>query len=124
MNNPYANYKQQSIATMTPGEMINALYEGLIKNLNLAMIAIDNKDFSAAHSQMMKGQDILNYLISTLNLEIAISHEILNIYEFILRTMIEANLSKSKEKIEAVLPLLQELKVTFAQADKIARMQR
>lgn len=109
---------------MTPGEMINALYEGLIKNLNLALIAIDNKDFNAAHIQMMKGQDILNYLISTLNLEIAISHEILNIYEFILRTMIEANLSKSKEKIEVVLPMLQELKVTFAQADRIARMQR
>ena len=33
--NPYQKYQQQSVMTMTPGEMLTRLYDELIKQLNV-----------------------------------------------------------------------------------------
>ena len=43
--NPYNKYAQQSVMTMTHGEMLAKLYEGLIKNMNIAVKGIEEKMF-------------------------------------------------------------------------------
>lgn len=122
MNNPYASYKTQSIQTMTPGEMIVSLYEGLIKQLNIALISIEDKNIAEAHTSLIKSQDIIAYLISTLNPEIEISKSILPYYELFQRQIIEANFKKDTKIILDVLPLIEEFKQIFIQADKINRI--
>ncbi len=122
MNNPYTSYKTQSIQTMTAGEMIVALYEGLIKQLNLAIIHINDKNISEAHISLIKSQDIIAYLISTLNPEIEISRSILPYYELFQRRIMDANLKKDVHIIQEVLPLVDEFKQIFIQADRINRI--
>jgi flagellar secretion chaperone FliS len=122
MNNPYASYKTQSIQTMTPGEMIVSLYEGLIKQLNIALISIEDKNIAEAHTSLIKSQDIIAYLISTLNPEIEISKSILPYYELFQRQIIEANFKKDTKIILDVLPLIEEFKQIFIQADRINRI--
>jgi len=122
MNNPYASYKSQSIQTMTSGEMIIALYEGLIKQLNLALVFLDEKNIPETHISLMKSQDIINYLISTLNPELEISQSILPYYELFNRQISDANLRKDPRVIQAVLPLIEEFKQIFIQADRLSRI--
>lgn len=122
MNNPYASYKTQSIQTMTPGEMVVALYEGLIKQLNLAIIYLEEKNMPEVHISLMKSQDIIAYLISTLNPEIEISQTILPYYALFQRQIMDANLKKDVHIIQSVLPLIEEFKQIFTQADRINRI--
>jgi len=122
MNNPYASYKTQSIQTMTPGEMVVALYEGLIKQLNLAIIHIEEKNMPEGHISLMKSQDIITYLMSTLNPDIEISKTILPYYELFQRQIMDANLKKDVQTIKAVLPLIEEFKQIFTQADRLNRI--
>lgn len=122
MNNPYASYKTQSIQTMTSGEMIIALYEGLIKQLNLALVYLDEKNIPEVHTSLIKSQDIINYLISTLNPELEISHSILPYYELFNRQISNANLKKESKIIQDILPLIEEFKHIFIQADRLSRI--
>jgi len=122
MNNPYASYKTQSIQTMTPGEMVVALYEGLIKQLNLAILYIEEKNIVEGHTSLMKSQDIITYLISTLNPDIDISKTILPYYELFQRQIMDANLKKDVQTIKSVLPLIEEFKLIFTQADRLNRI--
>jgi flagellar protein FliS len=122
MNNPYTSYKNQSIQTMTPGEMVIALYEGLIKQLNLAIIYIEEKNMSDGHISLMKSQDIIMYLISTLNPNVEISKTILPYYELFQRHIIDANYKKDIKIIQSILPLIEEFKQIFVQADRINRI--
>jgi flagellar protein FliS len=122
MNNPYASYKTQSIQTMTSGEMIIALYEGLIKQLNLALVYLDEKNIPEVHTSLIKSQDIINYLISTLNPELEISHSILPYYELFNRQISNANLKKESKIMEDILPLIEEFKQIFIQADRLSRI--
>lgn len=121
MNNPYASYKTQSIATMTQGEMINALFEGLQKNLHFAMAHMEQQDFAKTHTCLMKSQDILQYFISTLNPAMPISQNLLAMYEFFISQIVDANVRKEKKYLEDILPLIDDLKETFVQADRLSR---
>lgn len=122
MNNPYASYKTQSIQTMTPSEMIIALYEGLIKQLNIALVCIEERNIPEAHLSLVKSQDIINYLISTLNPEIEISGSILPYYELFSRQIMNANLKKDPQIIQEILPIIEEFKQIFIQADRMSRI--
>lgn len=122
MNNPYASYKTQSIQTMTSGEMIIALYEGLIKQLNLALVYLEDRNIPEVHTSLIKSQDIINYLISTLNPDLEISHTILPYYELFNRQISNANLKKESKIIQDILPLIEEFKQIFIQADRLSRI--
>lgn len=122
MNNPYAIYKTQSIQTMTSGEMIIALYEGLIKQLNLALVYLEDRNIPEVHTSLIKSQDIINYLISTLNPDLEISHTILPYYELFNRQISNANLKKESKIIQDILPLIEEFKQIFIQADRLSRI--
>ena len=41
MQNPYAKYKQQSIMTMTQGDMINLLFDETINRLNKGLLGLE-----------------------------------------------------------------------------------
>ena len=41
----YQQYKQQSISSMTPGELLLLLYDELVKRSTLASIALDKQDW-------------------------------------------------------------------------------
>jgi len=102
--------------------MIIALYEGLIKQLNLALHYIEEKNIPEVHLSLVKSQDIINYLISTLNPEIEISRTILPYYELFNRQIMDANLKKDSSIIHEILPIIEEFKQIFIQADRLSRI--
>lgn len=124
--NPYANasYKANTVATYSPGELLIALYDGAILNLSKAKIAISKKDYAEANTMLQKSQKIVRHLKVTLNDSYPISADLTKLYNYFDEQITQCNLHKDSSKIDEILPMLEELKKSFAQADKISRQQR
>jgi len=52
--NPYKKYQEQSISTMTQGELLNILYETCSKRLNSAVANIQEKKYDIANENIKK----------------------------------------------------------------------
>lgn len=119
--NPYQAYRQQSVMTMTQGEMLNKLFEETVKQLSLAEMYLKDKDYNKTNDALQRAQRILNHLRATLNFDYDISNNLAALYEFFVSKIVEANIKKKPEPIREILPLVKDLQETFIEADKRAR---
>ena len=81
--NPYATYQQNSINTASGPELTLMLYNGAIKFCNIAVEAIEKKNVAKAHENIIKVENIIEELRSTLNKKYPIALEMDEIYEYI-----------------------------------------
>lgn len=111
INNPYDHYKRMQVETASQGRLIIMLYDGALKNLQIAKMSINNKNVNEAHRCLMKAQDIIKELNFTLNLNVGeIAHNLRNLYLYMLQRLVEANVNKDVAKVEEVIALLTTLK--------------
>lgn len=122
--NPYQKYQQQSVMTMTRGEMLIQLYDGVIKNLNAVKQFNNEKKYAEANVAAQKAQKILNYLDSTLDFKYEISNNLSSLYDYFNYRIVEANMHKDNVPIDEVLQMVTDLRDTFIQADKKARLSK
>ena len=120
-NNPYATYKQQSVMTMTPGQILITVYDELIKQLNIAILSFEKNDISEINRSLLKSQRIITELRTTLNFDYSISKNLDDIYIFLNGAIIDANIKKDPSKLKDILQIVQELRDAFFQADKSTR---
>ena len=57
--NPYAAYKKQSVTTMTPIEIVIKLYSETERELNRAVIFIEEKNYENANKSLNKSVDLI-----------------------------------------------------------------
>ncbi|MGF7429811.1 flagellar export chaperone FliS [Thermoanaerobacterium thermosaccharolyticum] len=120
MIDPYLEYKRNSIMTASPEELVMMLYNGIIRFVNEAKQAIDDKNIERAHNSITRAQDIVLELMSTLDMKYDISKNLYSIYDYISRRLIEANLKKDKVALDEVESLISDLKDTWGKAmDKV-----
>lgn len=120
--NPYDKYKEQSVMTMTHGEMLTRLYEEVIKQLNMGVLGIDQKNYNGTNEALKKAQRIINYLKATLDFKYDIANNLASLYDFFNQQIISANIKKNSRFLEEILPMVEELKDAFVQGEKLARM--
>ncbi|NLH00542.1 MAG: flagellar export chaperone FliS [Clostridiales bacterium] len=123
MTNPYQAYKQQSVMTMTPGQMLVAVFDELIKQLKMSQIAFEKNDIPEINRTLQKAQRIINELRGSLNFEYSIANDLNDIYNYFNRAIINANVKKDAADIGDILQMVTELRDAFAEADKISRRQ-
>ncbi len=124
MQNPYEKYKEQSVMTMTGGDMINLLFETALKRLNEGLKCLEQKDYEGSNTAFQKAQSIFVHLDVTLDDKYEISKNLSALYEFFNYKIVQANMKKDPQPVEEILPLIGELKESFQQADKQARIMR
>ncbi|MBU3841209.1 MAG: flagellar export chaperone FliS [Candidatus Ruminococcus intestinipullorum] len=124
MHNPYEAYKRQSVMTMTGGDMINLLFDTAIKRLNEGIQCIEQKDYEGCNTAFRKAQDIFTYLEASLDKKYEISGNLASLYEFFKHSILQANIKKETTQILEILPMIEELRDSFKQADKQTRMNR
>lgn len=120
-NNPYQAYKQQSFMTMTSGDLLIALFDGLLKQLNRAVLAFQQKNFAEVNHGLQKAQLILQHLNGTLDDRYPISANLHALYDYFLNVTLQANLKKDPHGVEEIIPMITELRDTYYQADKLSR---
>ena len=123
LQNRYQAYKQQSVMTMTQGEMLNTLYDGLLKALYTGQKALESRDYALANQEFIRAQKILNYLKATLNHKYDIANNLEMLYNFFLQEIIKVNVKKSEQNLSVVIEMVTQLRDAFVQADKNARKQ-
>jgi flagellar protein FliS len=118
MANSYQQYVRHDVMMATPMELVVMLYTGCVKRLRLGQIAINKKDYEAANGHLQRAQDIVMELIMGLDLKYDIAHELLAIYEFVHRQVVDANMAKDASMIDPIVDIMGSLRETWIQVQK------
>jgi len=117
-------YKQNSVTTASPGELTLMLYNGCLKFLNKAKLAIQDNNIQEKNTNLIKAQAIISELMATLNMDIEVSKNMLALYEYMNRRLVEANIQKDVSIIEEVEGLVTEFRDTWKEVIRINRQQQ
>lgn len=120
--NPYQTYQNNSILTAAPEELILMLYNGAIKFCNLASEAIDQNNISKSNDNILKAQDIISELRVILDKKYPVAQEMDRMYEFIYHLLVEANISKDKDKLSTATQFIREFRETWKEAMKNGKL--
>ena len=124
MIDPYKNYKNMSINTMTKGEQLVLLFDKAVQRMVAANVLLDEQKINEAEILINKTVDIFNYLMVCLDQNYDISSDLMTMYSFINGELLKGKVKKDKSYIEGVLPLVKELRDTWAEAEKLARINK
>lgn len=107
-------YLTQSVLTASPADLIVMLFDSCIKNLRLAEICLsDNNDLNKTNLHFQKAQQIIMELVNCLDTSIELSVQLLDIYDFLLRTLREMNFKKDLSLMPDVLDILISMRDTW-----------
>ena len=120
--NLYQQYKAQSLETLTKGEIVVKLFEEASKQIGMAIFYYNSSNSYKAFNCIAKAQKIIRTLNTSLDMKYAISIELNDMYLFLHDKLGEANAKKDIPLMKDLLRLVDELKVTFRQAEKLARV--
>lgn len=121
LNNPYAQYTNNRIATASPGELTLMLYEGAIKFCNIGIIGIEEQDIQKSHDNIMKAEAIVRELRLTLNHKYPVAKDFENVYNYLIRRLHEANMRKDKEILEEVNKHLRSMRDTWKEVMRMCK---
>jgi len=115
---PYQIYQQSAVNTSTPLQLVIMLYDGAIRNVKLGIEGIEGDDIQKANHHLLKAQSVINELAGSLNMQYPIAQLLLQIYDYMLRKLIEANIKKDKDPALEVLEHLSALRDAWNQISK------
>ncbi|MGE7982902.1 flagellar export chaperone FliS [Solibacillus sp. NPDC093137] len=117
-------YKQNSVTTASPGELTLMLYNGCLKFLTRAKKAIEEKNIEEKNTNIQKAQAIISELMSTLNADFEVSKQMIPLYDYMNRRLMEANINNDSTIIVEVEGLVTEFRDTWKEVIKITRQQQ
>lgn len=119
-NQGYAAYANNKIMTASPAELTLMLYEGAIKFCNIAISAVEAKDVTKAHQNIMKVERIIEEFQATLNHKYPVAKDFDEVYTYLMMRLKEANMKKDKEILEEVLKHLRTMRDTWKEVMRTA----
>ena len=95
-------------------ELLVIVYEILEGELRQAFTAFEKEDFSGFDIALQNAQKFLNELMGTLNYQFRVSYQLLSIYRFINRTLIECRLKKQRGDLQVCIDMVDKLRSAYA----------
>lgn len=119
MNHAHANnvYRNNQVTTAPQKKLIVMLYDGAIRNLKLAKMAMEEKEIAKINEHLIKAQNIVMELMTTLNFEAGgeIAQNLYQLYDYMYRKLVRANINKDIDAINEVQKYMEELRDAWAQ---------
>ncbi|MFC5528956.1 flagellar export chaperone FliS [Cohnella yongneupensis] len=122
INNPYQKYQQAAVQTSGP-QLVLMLYDGAIKFVRAGIESIEERKPEKANTNLQKAQRIIHELIASLNFDYEISNNLVLLYEYMIRQLIQANSRKDVVPAREVMNYLVDLRETWAVAMKKPTME-
>mgnify|MGYP001162906494 CR=1 FL=1 len=119
----YQQYKQQSVNTMTSGELLLLLFDESAKRLTKAEMCLKNDDFDGFDASMNRVSEIVRYLDKTLDKTYSVGNEISKLYEYFQFQVARIKAGRNLEMIKELRTMILELRNTFKEADRISQTQ-
>lgn len=116
--NKYQAYRQTQAETAAPGELVVMLYRGAARFVGSAVEAIEARNVPLAHNNLVRAQAVISELLETLDLERGgeIAGNLMQIYDYMNRRLVDANLRKDAAPAREIESLLRELLPAWEQA--------
>ena len=116
-SNPSAAYRQQSVLTASPGQLVVMLYDGALRFLGQAAVAMRADDQLACDGKLRRAEAIIDELHMVLDNERGgeIASRLEGVYVFCKRHLIEARIERDPSRIDKVAELLGELRGAWAE---------
>src|SRR5690554_2095441 len=113
--NPYQKYQKNMVETVTPAQLVLMLYNGAIRFIKQAQMGLEEEKLEVCHQNILKAQDILTELMTTLDLEQGdIARNLYRLYDYMYHRLVDANIKKDAELLSEVQLLLSELRDTWS----------
>ncbi|MEK4513079.1 MULTISPECIES: flagellar export chaperone FliS [Paenibacillus] len=116
----YKAYQRNKYETASPHRLILMLFNGAIQFVNQAQTAISEGNNTEGHRLILRTQDIIYELISSLKEDQGgeIAKNLKGIYLYIIDRLVQANLNKQIDYLVEVNALLSDLKSAWEQIGK------
>lgn len=124
VTNPYQQYQNNSVNTASPGELTLMLYNGCLKFITLAKKAIETNNIAEKNTNIQKAQNIVSELMVTLNTDVKVSQNLLSLYDYLNRRLIEANVKNDVAILNEVEEFVLEFRDTWKQVIQLNRQQQ
>ncbi len=124
MKSAAQKYKQTAVQSASKEKILLMLYEGAIKFMKLALIAIDKKDIAGRGMNIGRAFDIVNELNNTLNHEVGgeIAMSLEQLYMYVTEQLTKCNATGQKQPLEDALKVFETLYSGWVEA--IEKMKR
>ncbi|WP_404356174.1 flagellar export chaperone FliS [Cytobacillus firmus] len=113
ISNPYQKYQQTSVNTATPAELTLMLYNGCLKFMGQAKQAIESSNIEKKNEYIQRSQMIIQEFMVTLNKDVAMSEDLMRLYDYILRKLIDANTKNDLEALSEAEEMVMNLRNTW-----------
>jgi flagellar protein FliS len=114
---PSEQYRSTQIETASPERLLILLYDGAIRSLNHARVAIDERNRQKANRSFQKAQAIITELQGVLDMSVGeIAKNLYALYDYFTRRLIEANIKQDGAIAGEVLEHLKDLRSAWKQA--------
>ena len=120
---PQDAYRRQDVLTAGPVDLIIMLYDALKKNIVLGKRGIMKKDIPGTHKALMKAQMILTELINSLDMNYEISNELMELYDFALRSLADANMHKDAAPLDPIIEMVDSIREAWKEISVMNRGQ-
>ena len=116
--NAYAQYNNSKVLTASPQELTKMLYDGAIKFCNIAQIGLEKGDERKFTTNLVKVENIIDYLNSTLDMKYPVAKDFENVYNLMLGLCVDADMHReyAEENMAKVNKFLHTMRDTWVQA--------
>ena len=114
--NPYKSYKENSVTTACPEELVVLMYRGLEKYIKQGQIYIKEGNFEKTNEVLLKAQDIVCELMFSLDMDVEMSGQLYALYDFLLNCLIEGNIKKEISILQQALGIVSGLREAWEDA--------
>jgi flagellar protein FliS len=124
MKNGVAKYKQTSVQSASKEKILLMLYEGAIRFVKQALIAIDQKNIADRGMNIGRAYDVVMELNNSLNHEVGgeIAKNLEQLYMFITEQFTKSNATGQRKPLEDALKVLETLYSGWVEAvEKLKR---
>ena len=114
----YQRYREDSLNTMTQGELLLLVYDELVKRLTQAELMLAKEQYPAFEAAVDKSLQIIRYLDNTLDRQYPISQNLSRLYDYFCYELSRVKAGRNSEELARVKAMTGELRDSFRQADK------
>lgn len=120
----YQHYREDSLSTMTQGELLLLVYDELVKRLKQAGLELGRQNYPAFEGAVNRGEKIIRYLSDTLDHRYPISGNLSRLYEYFCYELSRVKAGRNQKELERVTDMVSQLRDSFRQAEKNAAVER
>lgn len=103
-------YGNNKVLTATPAELTLMLYEGAVKFANIAVLALEKKDYETTNINIQKCRNIVVELNTTLDMKYPVANDFKQLYDYIFALLVEANMKKDMDALQRALSELRDIR--------------